>query len=509
VPGLGELQARGPGVFSGYLNLPEKTLDVFTVDGWFRTGDLARRQSQGFIELAGRASTMIVTEGGENVQPDEVEDAYAQSPLIREAGIMQRKGRLAGIIVPDPGELRRAGEEDTEEAVRRAVAERSRAMPSYQRLSEFVISSESLPRTRLGKIRRHLLEERFEQEKRRKETGAPVEKGPMPVDEMTDSDRLLLESEGAEQTWGWLAGRYPEARLTPDTSLQFDLGVDSLEWLSMTLELRERFGIELDEEAISRIETVRDLLQQAGEHAGERPGAPQVDPLERPEELLGPERMLFLEPQGLVLSALARGLYQVNKATMRAAFRAQVLGPKPVAGGAQYILTPNHVSYLDPFILAAVLDWPTLERTFWAVWAGAAQHNPLNRMVTRMAKAIPIDPRGRVAVSMASAALVLSRGHNLVWFPEGRRSVSGEMLPFRPGIGLLLERFDLPVVPVFIRGTGKAMPVGRALPRPARVTVRFGAPASRDELERIGSGAEPRERIVSGLQSLVASLGDQ
>jgi long-chain acyl-CoA synthetase len=506
--GVGELQARGPGVFSGYLNLPEKTREVFTIDGWFRTGDLARRGSGGYIELIGRVSTMIVTQGGENVQPDGVEDAYAESPLIREAGVLQYKGRLAGIIVPDPGELRRSGATDIEAAVRKAVGERSRTMPSYQRLSEFVVSRESLPRTRLGKIKRHLLTERFEQEKQRIEAGKPERKGPMAREEMADQDRALLESEAAERTWSWLAGRYPQTRLTPDTSLQLDLGVDSLEWLNITLELRERFGAELDEEAISRIETVRDLLQQVGERSGEGQEVLRVDPLERPEEFLSPEQQQFLQPQGEFLSAMAGGFFRLNRVLMRAAFRVRSSGAVRFGNG-QVLFAPNHVSYLDPFVLAAVLENRTLEQTYWAGWTGATFHNPLNRLVSRLAKTVPIDPRGRVAVSMASAAAVLNRGQHLVWFPEGRRSATGELQPFRPGIGLLLERFDIPVVPVFIKGTDRALPVGRAMPRPRKVTICFGPPVSGDELDREGRGEERRERITNALHARVAKLGEE
>ena len=102
---------------------------------------------------------------------------------------------------------------------------------------------------------------------------------------------------------------------------------------------------------------------------------------------------------------------------------------------------------------------------------------------------------------------VLGRGDVLVWFPEGGRSPDGELQPFRPGIGALLARHRVPVVPAFIRGTDEAMPPGRLLVRPAKVTVTFGAPVLPEDLERAGRGATPEERISTALRDRVAGLG--
>src|ERR687893_173291 len=68
----GEILARGPGVFSGYRNMPKETEEVLTDDGWYRTGDLGYFDDDGYLYVTGRASTLIVTEGGKNVQPEEV-----------------------------------------------------------------------------------------------------------------------------------------------------------------------------------------------------------------------------------------------------------------------------------------------------------------------------------------------------------------------------------------------------------------------------------------------------
>src|SRR5207244_6871991 len=144
-------------------------------------------------------------------------------------------------------------------------------------------------------------------------------------EEMSGEDRALLEDPAAKQVWDWLAGRYPDRHLTPDTSPQLDLGVDSMEWLNLTLEIRQRAGAELTDEAIGRIETVRDLLREvAGQ--GEAGEAAQPPPLEQPEEALSDEQKRWLEPLGPVQSILARCMWALNSTLVRGLFRLRLDG---------------------------------------------------------------------------------------------------------------------------------------------------------------------------------------
>jgi long-chain acyl-CoA synthetase len=105
-----------------------------------------------------------VTSGGKNIQPEAVEAAYLENPLIREIGVLQKGGRLVAVIVPETGEISRGI--DTHRVIREAVEEASKHLPSYQRVSDYAISREPLEFTRLGKLRRHVLEERYERARR-------------------------------------------------------------------------------------------------------------------------------------------------------------------------------------------------------------------------------------------------------------------------------------------------------------------------------------------------------
>ncbi len=504
----GEILARGPNVFSGYRNMPEKTAEVLTDDGWYRTGDLGYLDD-GYLYVTGRASTLIVTEGGKNVQPENVEEVYDQSPVIQEIGVLQKDGRLVAVIVPDPGELRQQGgaDGDVEKAIREAVQERSKRLPSYQRLSDYAVTREPLEYTQLGKLRRHLLEDRYDRAKEGEE-GVEGAAGPIPVEEMSEEDRELLEDPAAEQVWELLARRYPDARLTPDTSPQLDLGVDSMEWVNLTMEIGESAGVELDEEAINGIDTVRDLLREVAEASGSGEAPSGASPLEQPEEVLGEDQKRWLEPLGPGKSAMARGLFSLNRALMRGPFKLRVEGLENLPERGSFVVAPNHVSYLDSFAVAAALDYRLLRRTYWAGWTGAAFGNPLTRLVSRLAQVVPIDPERAGVSSLAFGAAVLARGKNLVWFPEGQRSPNGKLQQFKPGIGMLLNYFQVPVVPVFIHGTYEAMPRGKALVRPAKVTVVFGEPLDVQGLvEQQDEDGQSRDRILETLRDRVAELG--
>ncbi len=499
----GEILARGPGVFAGYRNRPEETQKVLAEDGWFRTGDLGYFDDDGYLYVTGRASTLIVTEGGKNVQPEPVEEAYAKSPAIAEVGVLQKDGRIVAVIVPETSEV---DGEDPGRAIRAAVEEASRRLPSYQRISDYAVTREPLEYTQLGKLRRHLLLDRYDRAKAGDE-GSDAAPGPVSVEEMSAGDREILEDGAARQVWELLARRYEDRPLSPDTSPQLDLGVDSLEWVNLTMEISERTGVEIGEEAISRIDTVRDLLREAAEASGEGGATRRVSPLDHPEEALSDEQKRYLEPLSPLQSAAARTLFLFNRALMKSFFNLKVEGAAGLPKEGPFVVAPNHLSYIDSFVLAAALEARSLRRTHWAGWTGAAFGNPLTRAVSRLAQAFPIDAERAGASSLAFGSMVLKGGKGLVWFPEGQRSADGELQPFKPGIGMLLDRYRVPVVPVSIRGSYEAMPPGRFLPRPSGITVTFGAPLDPNDLEHEGEGEEPRDRIVSALRSRVAELG--
>src|SRR5256714_2327444 len=144
---------------------------------------------------------MIKTESGEKIQTEDVEAAYGEESAIREIGVLGEKGKLVALIVPD-----RPSSDDGKETVRKAVETASKRLPSHQRISDYAITPDALPRTRLGKIQRHRLAERYE---RAKDGGEkPCAQGPVLIEEMAGEERALLQDAAAQAVWEMLARRY-------------------------------------------------------------------------------------------------------------------------------------------------------------------------------------------------------------------------------------------------------------------------------------------------------------
>jgi malonyl-CoA/methylmalonyl-CoA synthetase len=145
----GEIQLRGPSVFSGYLGDPDATREAFTDDGWFRSGDVGSRDDDGYLRVVGRIKELIIS-GGYNVYPREVEDVLIAHPRVQEVAVAgvpsEQWGETVGAwIVP-------AGELDLDELAAFAAAR----LAGYKR-PRLVRVVDALPRNALGKVVRHEL----------------------------------------------------------------------------------------------------------------------------------------------------------------------------------------------------------------------------------------------------------------------------------------------------------------------------------------------------------------
>jgi long-chain acyl-CoA synthetase len=168
------------------------------------------------------------------------------------------------------------------------------------------------------------------------------------------------------------------------------------------------------------------------------------------------------------------------------------------------ILCPNHQSYLDGFILAAGLPFQVFRRLFFV---GATEYfeTPLTAWLARSINIVPVDPDANLVSAMRAGAAGLRAGKVLMLFPEGERSIDGEIRPFRKGAAILASHLAAPLQPVAIDGLHALWPRGRGLAwrgflpwRAVPVTVRFGAPQHVDNAMYTESTAV--------LQSAVATL---
>jgi malonyl-CoA/methylmalonyl-CoA synthetase len=149
--GAAEIEVRGPNVISEYLDNPAATAEAFTVDGWFRTGDLGELDAEGYLTISGRAKELIIT-GGFNVYPREVEELLRAHPGVADAAVVglpsERWGEtVAAFVVPAGTSAGLDAELDTWCEQR---------LVGYKRPREWHVV-EAIPRNALGKIMRHQL----------------------------------------------------------------------------------------------------------------------------------------------------------------------------------------------------------------------------------------------------------------------------------------------------------------------------------------------------------------
>ncbi|RYZ41257.1 MAG: long-chain fatty acid--CoA ligase, partial [Myxococcaceae bacterium] len=151
----GEIEVRGPHVFTGYWRRPDATTEAFDADSWFRTGDLGEYDPDGFLRITGRARELIIS-GGFNVYPREVEEVLAGHPSVAEAAVLGLPDadfgeQVVAVIVSTPGAPQDA------QALVDWCRERLAAFKKPRR----VVFTDALPRNALGKVQKHVLRERL------------------------------------------------------------------------------------------------------------------------------------------------------------------------------------------------------------------------------------------------------------------------------------------------------------------------------------------------------------
>jgi len=152
---IGGIQVKGPNVFAGYWQMPEKTAEEFTPDGFFKTGDVGQQDARGYVTIVGRSKDLIIS-GGYNVYPAEIEGVLNELPGVQESAIV-------GVPHPDFGEvgvavvIARAGAKPDPDALLATLKAR---LANYKIPKRCFVLAE-LPRNTMGKVQKNLLRERY------------------------------------------------------------------------------------------------------------------------------------------------------------------------------------------------------------------------------------------------------------------------------------------------------------------------------------------------------------
>jgi len=154
----GEILVKGANVFLGYFKNEEATIEVFTEDGWFRTGDMGIMDADGSLYINGRSKCMILGPSGQNIYPEEVETVINTRPYVVESLVVEDNGGLTALIYPDFAQGAKDGmdQEAFIKYMENTLPELNKELPNYAKIKKIEIMSEDFERTPKKSIKRYL-----------------------------------------------------------------------------------------------------------------------------------------------------------------------------------------------------------------------------------------------------------------------------------------------------------------------------------------------------------------
>ena len=478
---------------TGYYNEPAKTAEAFTEDGWFRSGDLGKIDSDGFLYIVGRGKDVIVLPSGKNVHPEDLEVHYLKSPLVSELAIIgvqdeseARAGaeKLAAVIVPDFAYLKQAKISNSKEAIRHELDTLGRELPEYQRVRDYIIRVEPLPRTATNKIKRFQLKKEIE-------TGViSAEAKETKAWDITAADRATLETSTAKAVVAAIKQNAKEIDVIhPAMNLEIDLGLDSLGRAETFAALEQAFSTEFDGDEAAQALTVANVIELVNKHGGANVENVSVDlnwgKIVREADDDFPEVQGILKNRP-IFAAFAWSVYKCFNLFFRLFMRLEVHGIENLTSVtkpdeqrttkiAPFLICPNHQSFLDPFVLCSNYPY-RLFRNIFHVGASEFFSNALMRFVAKMLNVVPVNPDTELMRAMKAGAIGLKHGKVLNIYPEGERAFDGELHGFKKGAAILASELDLPIVPVAMDGLYKVWPRNSWRIRPSKVKITIGKP---------------------------------
>jgi long-chain acyl-CoA synthetase len=492
--GVGEVIARGPNVMLGYFGNEEATREAL-VDRWLYTGDLGRLDDDGNLYLVGRSKDIIVDTNGKNVYPDEVEEVYQDSPYIKELSVFGLPDgigeKVACIVVPDKEYDIALSETELRIKIEEHFRDVSARLPYYKRVKVLHFSDEELPRTATRKVkRREVLNIVQQMEAGRSEVGLERE-------EVTGDAAWLAEIVAS------VSNRSIQ-EITLNTRLG-DLGFDSLMFVELAAAVENAGGSLKAPDRLNEVQDVRELLSVVDRVAStSRRDGPKLrlEP-EKDDEIHVPEPMRIVGNK--VVEVAQRALYE-------RILRTKYEGQSNIPYHTNFIVAANHQSHLDMGLVKMALDEAGRDLVALAAADYFFDTKYKRAYMENFTNLVPMERSGSLRQSLRHARSYLDRGYNALIFPEGTRSMSGEMADFKPVVGYLALGARIGVLPVYLEGTYDAYPKGSAILKRRDVGARIGRLISIEELEEMTQGlprAEAYRLIAERIRHEVVNLRDR
>ena len=459
----GEVLVKGPTITPGYWNKPDDTAAAFTSDGYFHTGDLGRIDKNGFLFLTGRKKDLIILSNGKNVRPDLIEAKIKNSSnLIQDIAVAHHGNSLVALVVPDTAEARRQKISNITESIKfDVIDEYNKNVENYKKIHELIISTDDLPRTRMGKLKRYQLEGYIAAQGRRKKSKAS---GPKPsYEEYRIIEKYITKQAGVA--------------VLPEDHIELDLGLDSLEIVELRLFIEKSFGLKISEEDMAHYAIVKDLA----EHVKEKKNTISASTFDIRDILTGrndmklPMRKWMMDVMNLYFIVFYKRLLKLRGK-----------GSERIPDGP-CIIAPNHASYLDGIVVYHFLK-KKHKKDVYFVAKEKNFRNPLFRFFASNSRVIVMDINRNLHESLQKIAEILHRGKKVMIFPEGTRTRTGNMQRFKNTFASISKALNVPVIPVAIKGAFESMPYTSRLPKKGQVSVEF--------LDRVNPDNLSEEEIV-------------
>lgn len=482
----GELLCKGKNLMMGYYNRAQETAEVIDKDGFLHTGDLAEFDEKGRVYITGRSKEIIVLSNGKNIQPSEIEyklEKYDQQ--VKEAAVVQDGDLLRAIIVPQEEWARGKDTSEQEELLKREVLEPyNLTVANYKKLMSLMVYHGDLPRTKLDKLQRFKLKALLENsiaeegETTQNATASQTEKA-----EMGSETFVIIKS---------YIEKEKKIPVLPNHNIETDLALDSLDMVSLQGFIEDTFHVTINADDMPKFKNIGEMAEKI-----EKESSGGVTSIDDEKGAVDWHKILTSDAEALQLPESAFTHPLISKAFTgfcKMHNSLKVLGKENIPANGPFILAPNHQSFLDGPLAMAGMDWGKISEYYFYATEEHVQGS-LRRWFAARHNIILMERRN-LKNSILKMAKVLRAGKNLVIFPEGRRTNTGDLGTFKKTFAILSKELNIPIVPVCIRGAYDALPRQRTLPSTAHIEIEYLPAVMPQETHTYDSLAEEVKRVI-------------
>lgn len=448
----GEIIVKGRNVMKGYYKKPAATQEVIDDRGWFHTGDLGKIED-GYISIVGRKKEMIVLSNGKNINPADIEnEIFKGTDLIHDIAVVEHNNHLLALVYPDFDKVKERKITNITETLKWEIIDSYNVKaPAYRKILEIKIVKEELPKTKLGKLRRFMLKDVIKNLDKPK---AEEKKNEIKIDK-SDKEYGTKEFQALSD----YMKKEHDLEITPDSHIEIDLGLDSLDVVEMNAFIEKTFDFSVNEDEAGGIKVIRDICEYIRVHSN----AYHSESVNWGDILN--ERVNYKLPK-----SWAVGLFRILTAPIFKFYLKLTKKGQEKISSEPRIYVLNHESFADAFALGHMFTYKQAKDVYFFAIKKHFE-KPVRRFFADNGNIVLVDINKNLKESLQIAAEVLKENKSLVIFPEGARTRDGEIHDFKKFFAILSKELNIPVTVMGIKGFYESMPFGSSFPRSGSVEI--------------------------------------